>query len=107
MKPPTRTKRRTILWIKPGRFLRIPLNFLGGSTWRSGDVVIFEVVGDSIHLFKPPTETVWRIERHRRRLNRARVDDSPALATRTYGEYRRMIRSSPDVRLINKLESQR
>lgn len=101
MKPPVRTMRRITVRIKPGGLLRIPLRFLRGSGWRSGDVVICEAFGDSIHLFKPPTETVCRIERLRRRLNPVRADDLPAFAARNCGEYRRMIRSGSGARLIN------
>ena len=95
MKPPTYKKRRLVVRIKPGGFLRIPLSFLHRSGWRAGDVLIFEAAGGCIRIIKPPTETVWRIERLRRRLSPAGGVNSPPFSARNYGEFHRMSRSGP------------
>lgn len=97
MKPPTYKNRRLVVRIKPGGFLRIPLSFLHRSGWRAGDVLIFEAAGGCIRIIKPPTETVWRIERLRLRIGSGSADESPSFAARTYGEYLSMtvLRSGP------------
>ena len=70
MKPPTYKKRRLVVRIKPGGFLRIPPSFLRRSGWRAGDVLMCEAADGCIRLFKPPTESAWRIERLRLRIAR-------------------------------------
>ena len=89
MKPPTCKRRRLIVRLKPGGFLRIPLSFLRHSGWRPGDVLLCEVVDGYLRLCKPPTETARRIERLRKRLEPGRTDDSPRFSPRNYGELRR------------------
>ena len=86
MKPPTDKKRRLIARIKPGGFLRHPLTFLRHSGWQTGDVLLCEVVDGYLRLCKPPSETAWRIERLRRRLEPGPADDSPRFSARNDGE---------------------
>ncbi len=94
MKPPSHKMRRLRVRIKPGGFLRIPLTLMQRSGWQPGDTLICEKEGDGIRLFKPPTETAWRIERLRRRISQHSADNSTGFSADTYGEYRRMTRSS-------------
>ena len=86
MKPPTYKRRRLIVRIKPGGFLRIPLSFLHHSDWQAGDVLICELVDGCLRLFIPPTETDWRVERLRRRLEPGRADDSPRVSAHDDGK---------------------
>ena len=107
MKPPTHKKRRLIVRIKPGGFLRIPLSFLRQSGWQAGDVLLCEAVDGYLRLCKPQTETAWRIERLRRRLSPGCADDSPQFYARNYGEFRRMSMSRPGARPMHASGSQR
>lgn len=107
MKTPTYRRRRLIARIKPGGFLRLPLPFLRHSGWRPGDVLICEMADGYIHLFKPPTETTWRIERLRRRLSPGSADDSPSFSACNDAEFRRMSQSMPGARAMQTRRSQR
>ena len=68
MKPPTCKRRRLIVRLKPGGFLRIPLSFLRHSGWQAGDVLLCEAVDGCLRLFKPPSVIARRVERLRRRI---------------------------------------
>lgn len=107
MKPPTHKKRRLIVRIKPGGFLRIPLSFLRHSGWQAGDVLLCEAADGYLRLCKPPNETAWRIERLCRRLSPGSADDSPQFSARNYGEFRRMSLSRPGAWPMHASGSQR
>lgn len=112
MKPPTPKRRRLIVRIKPGGFLRIPLSFLYRSGWQTGDVLICDVASGAggADSWSPALQTTDRDRLAYRTVaptaESDRADDSPRFSPRNYA-LRRMSRSRPATHAMHTLRGQR
>ncbi len=88
MKPVVKKARRVRVRLRPGGLLIIRPLQLRALGWSPKETWLYELAAGRIILFKKPSETQWRIERLRKRLDTQRMDRSLGCAPRTTAEFR-------------------
>ena len=87
MKPRRHPPARTMVRLKPGRLIRLPLRFLKQAGWRVGDKLLVQIENDHLLWTKLPEERTWRIDRLRRRTGSTADCHTASGKIRTFGDY--------------------